>query len=370
MSNLTPGPHSQPSTDSAAPSGNSPANVLANPPAPAGNVKHNYPLAVRDASFSSALGLLMKTMPYALTRFGILVGCSVATILWWLIGFGGGSWLMGAVHPIVGWGWMIAAGSVYGWLWYFFVRYFLYLLKCGHIAVLTELITKGSIGNGSEGMFEYGKSVVTRRFGEVNALFALDALVGGVVRAINGTLDFVAGLLPIPGLDSVMGVVKAVLRAATTYVDETIFSYGLARGETNPWASAQDGLVYYAQNSKEVLKTAMWIVVLDWVLSGAAWVVMLVPAFIFTAILPNSVQGIGGFFSFGIAILFAANLRGAFLKPLFLIMMMCKFHVSVENQPINAEWDARLTSLSDKFRTIKDKVLGARTAPAPATRVA
>ena len=44
-----------------------------------------------------------------------------------------------------------------------------------------------------------------------------------------------------------------------------------------------------------------------------------------------------------------------FLEPLFLIMVMTTFHVSVENQPLNLEWDARLTALSGKFKELKDK---------------
>ena len=48
----------------------------------------------------------------------------------------------------------------------------------------------------------------------------------------------------------------------------------------------------------------------------------------------------------------AGTLRAAFIKPLFLIMMMVRFHALIENQPINQEWDARLSSVSDKFRTL------------------
>ena len=62
-------------------------------------------------------------------------------------------------------------------------------------------------------------------------------------------------------------------------------------------------------------------------------------------------------FAFVTAILLAANVRGAFLKPLFLTMVMIKFHVCVENQSINETWDERLTSVSRKFQEIKDKAL-------------
>jgi hypothetical protein len=56
-----------------------------------------------------------------------------------------------------------------------------------------------------------------------------------------------------------------------------------------------------------------------------------------------------------IAILLAATIRAAFLKPIFLIMTMVRFHALVENQPINQDWDARLASLSDKFRDLGNR---------------
>ncbi|MBN1654364.1 MAG: FHA domain-containing protein [Deltaproteobacteria bacterium] len=320
-------------------------------------VRHSYPLSIRDASVATAIGLVAKTLPYALVRFGILLAFTVATIIWYIITFGGAAFLANKV-TLMGYIWAAGGLAIYGWAWWFVIRYFLYLVKAGHIAVLTELITKDSIANGEKGMFQYGTEVVKSRFGQVNAMFALDLLIHGVVRAFNRTLDFIAGLLPIPGLSSVMSIVNSIIYAATTYIDETIFSYNLARGDDNPWRSSKDGLIYYAQNAKEVLKTGVWIVVLDKVLSVVVWVVMLAPAFIITYLLPSSLAGWGGTFAFVTAILFAANIRGAFLKPLFLTMVMIKFHVCVENQTINETWDNRLTSVSKKFQEIKDKALG------------
>jgi hypothetical protein len=254
-------------------------------------------------------------------------------------------------------------------LWSVIVRYFLYLLKCGHIAVLTELITKGRIDNGALGMFAYGKQVVQRRFAEVTVLFVVDRLVSGVVRAFNRTLDFLTGLLPIPGLSSIVSFVNAVVYAATTYLDETIFSYGLARQETNPWASAKDGLIYYAQNSKEILKTGLFVVILDKVITFAVWIVMLAPAFALSWVMPRSIVGFGSLFVFVFAALLASNVRAAFIKPIFLIMVMTKFHVSIQNQPINQEWDERLSRLSDKFRQIDGKIRDYRPVPVPVPAV-
>lgn len=326
-------------------------------------VRHSYPLAIRDASFGTAASLMMRTMPYALARFGVLLTVTVVSIIWTAIALGGGIFLGAKAHPLVGYAWFGALAVAAGYLWRTIVRYFLYMLKAGHIAVLTELVTRGEIGNGQQGMFDYGKQVVTARFGQVNAMFALDMLVHGIVLAFNRTLDFIAGLLPIPGLSNVASVINAVVRASATYVDETILSYSLARGDEDNFRSSRDGLIYYAQNSKEVLKTGIWIVVLDKVLMFAVWLLMLAPAFGVAWLMPGSTFTLVAFF---FAWLFASNVRAAFLEPLFLIMIMVKFHVSAEGQAIDLEWDDRLCRVSDKFVELKDRIVGSAPGATPA----
>jgi hypothetical protein len=318
---------------------------------PEESVRHSYPLAIEKAGVGQAFQLLMRTLPYALVRLGILVGISLATIIWIGSTVGISAFLTARVHEIIGGAWFIGGFGIYGYIWYTIVRYFLYMLKCGHIAVLTELITKNEIGNGGENMFKYGKNVVVSRFKQVNVLFALDMLITGVVRAFNRTLDFIGGLLPIPGLKDVSKVIGMVLHAMTTFIDETIFSYNLARGDENPWRSGKDGLVYYAQNSKEILKTSIGIVLLEKVLTAASFILMFLPAIAIAYLMPGSNATLWAFF---IAALLAFNIKAALLHPLFLIMIMTKFHVCVKDQPIDETWDARLNKVSNKFQKIKD----------------
>ena len=52
-------------------------------------VPHHYPLAVRDHGLATAFSLLMQSLPYALARFGILLGCAVVCIIWIVVTFGG-----------------------------------------------------------------------------------------------------------------------------------------------------------------------------------------------------------------------------------------------------------------------------------------
>lgn len=317
-----------------------------------------YPLAVRDSSLTAAFGLLVRTLPYALARFGILVAASIAGIIWIVVTIGGTAWLGSHIAQAFGLVWFVGCVAVAGWFWATLLRYLLHLIDCGHVAVLTELIVHDTISNGTESMFDYGKRIVTERFGEVNVLFAMNMTVRGVLNAFHRTLDWIGEVLPIPGLDSLANLVTAILRVATRYMDKVIFSYNLACNAQNPWENARDGIVYYCQNAKSILKTSVWIVVLELLLSALAWLILLIPAAAITVVLPQSVREMGGLVTIVIALLFALAARAAFVKPLFLIMIMTRFHALIEHQPINAAWVAHLDQLSDKFRDLGQKAQG------------
>jgi len=311
-----------------------------------------YSLVVRDASLSTSVSLLLKSLPYALMRFAVLFWFSIAAILWMIVTFGGAVWLGTHVAQAFGWVWLIGSLVGTGWFWGSVLRYVLYLIECGHVAVLTELITRGEIGNGSESQFAYGRRIVGERFGQVNALFGLNLIVRGVINTFHSTLDFVAELLPIPGLESLSNLATMILRGSTRYLDKVVLSYNLARRDENPWSGARDGIVLYAQNAMPILKTSVWMIVLEKLLSIGLWLIFLAPAAAITVMLPSSVREVGGIVTVLIAVLFAANVRAAFLKPIFLIMIMVRYHALIENQPVNQEWVTYLDGMSDKFRSL------------------
>jgi hypothetical protein len=318
--------------------------------------RHSYPLAVRDHGLASAVGLLMQSLPYAVARFGVELAFAVGGILWLVVTFGGTAWLGTHIASVFGWLWLIACLVGVGWFWGTVLRYILHVIECGHVAVLTDLITRGQVGNGAEPMFAYGKRIVTERFGQVNALFAMNALVRGVLQAFHRTLDWVAEMIPIPGLESLSNIFTMILRAATRYLDKVILSYSLARRDAEPWREAREGIIYYCQNAQPILKTSVWIVIEERVLTFLLWILLLVPAGGLTVLLPASARESGGLVTIIIAALLAWALRNAFVKPIFLIMMMIRFHTLIENQPINESWDARLSELSDKFRDLGRKI--------------
>jgi hypothetical protein len=328
-------------------------NPPATPPPPAfAPVRHSYPLAVRDHGLGTAIGLLLKSLPYALAHCGILLAYALGCIIWLVITFGGAAWLGTHIAQAFGVVWFILCIVGIGWFWGAVLRYLLHLLACGHVAVLTDLITRGQVGNGTEPQLAYGKRIVIERFGQVNALYGLNMLVRGILAAFHRTLDWIAEMLPIPGLESLSNLINIVMRAATRYLDKVILSYNLARNDQDPWRGAREGIVYYCQNARPILETSIWIVIQERVLSFLLWLVLLAPAAAITVLLPHSVRESAGVVTIIIALLLAGALRASFIKPLFLIMMMVRFHTLIEHQPINQEWDTRLSSMSDKFRTM------------------
>jgi hypothetical protein len=322
----------------------------ATPAPPASAIRHAYPLTVRNADFSTAVGLMLRSLPYAFARFGVLLAASVLALVWIAVAFGGAAFLGTHLASVFGWIWLILCLLGASFIWGTLLRYALHLISCGHVVVLTDLITTGTVGNGSEPMFAYGRRIVTARFGEATVLFGLNALVRGIVVAFHRTLDWISELLPIPGLEAISSLVNMILRAATRYLDKVIFSYNLARADADPWRSSRDGLIYYAQNARPVLKTAIWSVILERVASFVLFLLLMAPAGLLTAALPASARELGGLLTVAVALLLLGPLRAAFVKPIFLIMMMVRFHTVIEGQPINTEWEARLSAISDRFR--------------------
>lgn len=313
---------------------------------------HSYPLLVHDHGLATALKLLLETLPYALARWGVLLAFAAACVVWAVVAIGGAVWLGTHVAAVFGYGWFLVTLLIAGWIWGAMLRYVLHMIACGHVAVITELITRGQVGNGSEGQFAYGRRIVMERFGEVAVLFGLGALVRGVLRAFHNALDTLSEWLPTPGVSTIVGLVNTILTAATRYLDKVVLSYDLARGGGDPGKNIQDGLVYYCQNARPILTTSIWMVIAERILSILLCLVLLVPAGLVTVWLPDSVREYGAAVTVSIALLLTLTLRAAFVHPLFLICIMIRFHALIENQPINATWVGYLDGLSDKFRKI------------------
>lgn len=311
-----------------------------------------------DFSFLKACGFMIRTAPFILFRILIYFGMALAYVLFTGMGAGIG-YGIGAfgtddfqgnaaiIGGLVGFG-LTATGI------YLLREYILYVVKAGHIAVLVELIDGKPLPQG-RGQISHASAIVKERFVETNVLFVLDQLIRGVIATITGLIRGITGFLPIPGLRALVNFLHAFLKIAAGFIDEVILGYLIRVHSNNPWQSAREALVLYGQNYKTMLKNAAFLTIIIYAVSVLIFLLILTPAAALAYILPNGWSAGGVVF----AIIFAWAFKAALLEPLAIACMMQVYFKTIEGQTPDPEWDARLSSLSKKFQTIKDKALAA-----------
>ena len=154
-----------------------------------------------DFSIGQAIGLMLRTLPFVALRAAVYFGIALAYMLATGTGVGLG-WGIGAFGDeefrasSMAWG-GIAGFGIMGAVLYWIREYILYIVKAGHIAVLVELIDGKPIPGGRS-QIAHASMVVKERFGQASALFALDQIVKGVIRAITGLARGILSILPSP----------------------------------------------------------------------------------------------------------------------------------------------------------------------------
>lgn len=321
-----------------------------------------------DFSFGRAVGMVMRTLPFIVLRLLVYAGISISYLF--AIGTGAGiGWLLGRVMSVEGaaggafWGALLGFGLTTAIL-YLLREYLLYLVKAAHIAVLVELLDGKTVPDG-QNQLSYGAASVKAKFAESSVLFGVDQLIKGVLGAIARIMQGVATFLPIPFLQTLMGIMNAVMRMSLTYVDEIILAHLLRSRAVNPWDAAQDALVLYAQNYRHMLKNAAWLSLLIWLATLALFVIFLSPAAALLAVFPRAASA----WAFVIAFLFAWALKKAVMEPVAIACLMQVYFAAVAGQTPDREWRQRLEECSAKFREMGRKAaewLGGKTAPRPA----
>ena len=311
-----------------------------------------------------ALGLLLKTTPilwvrlgsYALLGLGLLAYAAVVGGIAWLLSQLWG--VLGLVVLVVGFG---GGFGLVRWV----SRYYFYLLKAAHTAVMTEFIVHG---RGPEtGQLEYGKQQVQDRFTDTSIMFAVDQVLDGVVKAINRTFARVTDLLPIPGMDGLQKLVQQVSKFATTYIDEAILSRAYAQREENVWAVAKDGVILYAQGWKPILANAVALTLLSYVEFIAFLVLLGVPAVAVGALVPALAVPLG------VGVLLGAwMLKLALADAFAMAATLLAYHRTTAGMTPDPEWQVRLEQVSDEFRELAQKAAETVRSyrPSPASEVA
>lgn len=312
------------------------------------------------------MAMMGQTAPFILFRMAVYFGVAIAYVLmtgigagagWGIGGFGDEGFRAGATF----WGGFAGFGITAA-VMYFLREYLLYVVKAGHIAVLVDLMDGKTLSQGRS-QIAHARAEVTARFGQTSALFVVDQLIKGVLKAITGLLRGMMSIIPVPGARQIVSVVQAFLRIAVGFIDEVILAYAMRTGSTNAWQSAREGLVLYGQNYKVMLKNAAWLALFVYGLSFVVFLIMLAPAGLAVYLIPGAWSAGGMVF----ALLFAWSVKVALLEPFAIACMMQVYFRTIEGQTPDPAWEQRLESLSAKFRKLKEKAVSAGVPESAAT---
>lgn len=305
--------------------------------------------------FGEALALLGKTLPFIWVRLGSYAVLFAALSLYFAV-IGGLSWMLGRLWEPLGFiTFLIAIGGGFG-LVRWASRYYFYLLKAAHTAVMTEFIVHGTAPAGNQ--IAYGRQQVTERFRDTSVLFAVDVLVEGAVKAFVRTFARIAGLLPIPGLDGLTKLLERVAVASATFIDEAVLSRAYAMREQSVWKVAHDGVILYAQAWRPILTNAVALTLVGYVEFFVFLIVLALPALAIGAALPSA-GPVLAILVFAGAWLLKLALADAFALAATLIA----YHRTTESLTPNPEWKLKLEGASEKFKELGRKA--AASVPVP-----
>lgn len=307
-----------------------------------------------DFSVSESLRLVLRTFPFVLLRaavyFGIAAAFVVMTGTGAGIGYGLGS-LAGSSGRAAGAFWGAIGGFAIVLLVLWWLReYLLYLVKAGHIAAMV-LFYDGKSPPPGQGQIGHAIGVVQQRFVEISVLFVVDRLVLGVIRTLVGLANFANLILPGSG-GTIAKIVDTILRVAVGFVDEIILAYSIRTRSTDPFASARDALILYAQNHWTMIRNALLLSAIVYALAFLVFLLALAPAAAFAYASPGGASIVAVL----LAGVFAWSVKQAFLEPFVIASLMQVYFRTIDGQKPEQAWDGRLTELSNHFRELKSRI--------------
>jgi len=231
---------------------------------------------------------------------------------------------------------------------YLLMHYVGYLIKAGHIAVLTKAVITGHV---PDNQIAYGKNMVIKRFGATNVFFLIDKLVSGAVRQIQNSIGKLGGVLNmIPGMNGITSLMQLFVKISLGYIDECCLGYVFYKKDQGAFKSAVDGVVIYAQNWKYLLANAAKTTLMVTLLTIAFTIILLL---IIGSIL--RLLSLPGWLALFISVLIAISVKTAFIDSFILCRTMVAYMKVAPNTIIKVDLYKKLMRISGKFKELCKK---------------
>ncbi|NTW55575.1 MAG: hypothetical protein HGB20_00850 [Chlorobiaceae bacterium] len=232
-------------------------------------------------------------------------------------------------------------------------EYVLYLLKAGHIALITEIAREGRLPSGIS-QTGWAKERVMKYYREVSVLALVDQLVKGVLISLNRTLFNIMNTVPIPGLDGLAAIMQRIVNFSLTYIDESVIAYTFHTGNENVFDAAKSGIIVYCQSWKALLKNSVALTLLSYVFVVITTIAIMVPLGVVSVMLPSSLD-IVKFALFMFALFLGISAKWVLFDPIACTSTILTFLEEARTTAPDPAWESKIEAVSDKYRTLKAK---------------
>ena len=314
-----------------------------------------------NLQLGKAIGIVARTFPYLAYRALVYGACCAAVALGvavlGLIGkvFGGAAAAILFVLALIGGGFGAKLLR----------EYVLYVLKAGHVALIAELATQGKLPDGVS-QTAWARARVVALFKEISALALVDQLVKGVIQTVNRTVFRVMDVLPLPGLDGAKNLAGRVVDASLTYVDESILAHAFRTRSDDVFGAAKQGVVLYCMAWRGLLKNAVALTLLGYVLTVVTAVLFLVPLGVVAWMLLPADWQLAKLGVFVLALFLGFSVKWVVWDPIACASTVLTFFAETEGVEPDRAWEERLAAASDAFRELQERALEALRTAAPA----
>ncbi len=293
----------------------------------------------------NASKVFFKTMKFAWLKLALgMITIIVSGLIFLLL-----TGIAALFHSTEGFGigvivWGFATVAVY----YIVNLYFGYIVKAGHVAIISTAVTTSII---PDNQFELAKEMVKERFATSNAYLVIDRLVSGSVSQLQRGLQKVDNLLGgIPGVSFIINILQLFVGIALNYVDECCLGYTFIKKDLNPFEAAADGVVIYFQNWKKLMKSA---ITTSLIVIGTTILAWILPLIIFSAVF--DAFGWPTWLGIILSIFCAIAIKSAFIDSFIMIRMMVAYMEVAPTTEITFDLYDKLCHLSRKFRDLFNK---------------
>ncbi|MFA9556293.1 hypothetical protein ACERII_03160 [Evansella sp. AB-rgal1] len=307
--------------------------------------------------------LIMRTMPFFISRIIVYALFAVASFLFLGLMLGFSILLFKMFEFGAGFFFIIILGTFFTVLaaLRFVERYVLYMVKVGHVSVITEILRNGDVPEG-KGQLAYGKEQVRENFGSANVCFVVDKLVLGAIKQIQRWMMRIGNFFSfVPGSQNIIAILNRILAVSLGYIDEAILSYIMLRKsekrEETVWKSAADGVVLYAQSWKKIITTAAGIVAFVYILNIAVFLMAVFPLMGLARLLASNAgaESFLGFLAVVGAYVITTVVKRALIDPIATVAMIRAYQMNIKGMEPSMDLQQKLLNVSSKFKQLFNK---------------